>query len=75
MYVWVNDGVPKADHPAAFGLLHAVWSLSMMAGSVFGGWFVATLPGLPFLAGGLINLGAIFLVLAYYGRGLVKRET
>ncbi len=68
MYVWVNDGVPKADHPAAFGLLHAVWSLSMMTGSVLGGWLITARPGLPFLLGSLLNLGSIFLVLVFYRR-------
>lgn len=68
MYVWVNDGISKADHPAAFGLLHAVWSLSMMIGSVLGGWLVATRPGLPFLLGGLLNVASIFLAMIYYRR-------
>jgi MFS family permease len=68
MYVWVNDGIPKAEHPPTFGLLHAVWSLSMMTGSVLGGWTVAALPGLPFLVTGLFNVGSLFLIFAYYGR-------
>lgn len=68
LYVWVSDGVPKAEHPATFGLLHAVWSLSMITGSVLGGWFATTLPGLPFLLAGLLNTGAFFLVSAYYRR-------
>jgi MFS family permease len=71
MYVWVNDGIPKADHPSTFGGLHAVWSLSMVSGSVLGGWFVTTLPGLPFLLTGLLNAGSIFLALAYYRRSSV----
>jgi MFS family permease len=68
MYVWVADGVPKDDHPSTFGLLHAVWSLSMIVGSLFGGWFVQTAPGLPFLVAGLLNVGALFLSGAYYRR-------
>jgi MFS family permease len=68
MYVWVSDGVNRSDHPAAFGLLHAVWSLSMITGSVLGGWFVATLPGLPFLIAALLNTVSIFLALGYYRR-------
>jgi MFS transporter, ACDE family, multidrug resistance protein len=66
MYVWINDGVPTSEHPATFGLLHAVWSLSMITGSVLGGWFVSTLPGLPFLLAGLLNIASLFLILAYY---------
>ena len=68
MYVWVNDGVPKAEHPPTFGLLHAVWSFSMISGSVIGGWFVSTLPGLPFLLGGMLNIGSLALALTYYQR-------
>jgi MFS family permease len=74
MYVWVSDGVPRGEHPATFGLLHAVWSLSMIAGSMFGGWFVTSLPGFPFLAIGLLNVGSIFLLAAYYRRILAKAE-
>jgi MFS transporter, DHA1 family, inner membrane transport protein len=68
MYVWVADGVPKPEHASAFGLLHAVWSISMIAGSLLGGWLVRASTGLPFLIAGLLNVGAIFLALAYYGR-------
>ncbi len=68
MFVWVADGVPKADHAASFGLLHAVWSLSMITGSLLGGWLVRSMPGLPFLVAGLLNIGSLFLTLAYYGR-------
>jgi MFS family permease len=74
MYVWVNDGVQKDDHPSTFGLLHAVWSLSMISGSLLGGWFVSTAPGLPFLATGLLNLGSLFLIVVYYRRSSVGSE-
>jgi DHA1 family inner membrane transport protein len=68
MYVWVADGVSKPEHASAVGLLHAVWSISMIAGSLLGGWLVRTSAGLPFLIAGLLNVGAIFVALAYYGR-------
>jgi MFS family permease len=66
MYVWVGDGVAKPEHASTFGLLHAVWSVSMIVGSLLGGWLVSTAAGLPFLVAGLLNTGAIFLALAYY---------
>ncbi len=72
MYVWVNDGVPKAEHPATFGLLHAVWSISMITGSVVGSWLVSTSAGLPFLLAGLLNVGSLFLLVAYYNRASIK---
>jgi len=68
MYVWVNDGIAKAEHAMTFGLLHAVWSISMISGSVFGSWFVSSLPGLPFLVAGLLNGASLFLITAYYNR-------
>jgi MFS family permease len=66
MYVWVSDGVDRADHPSTFGLLHAVWSLSMITGSVLAGVFAASLPGLPFLIAGLLNVASLFLIIGYY---------
>lgn len=60
--------LPKDEHPATFGLLHAVWSLCMIGGSLVGGWLVRLAPGLPFLLMGLINLGACLLVIVYYRR-------
>jgi MFS family permease len=72
MYVWVSDGVAKAEHPSTFGLLHAIWSLSMICGSVLGGWFVTTLPGLPFLFAGLLNIGSLYLIITYYNRETVR---
>jgi MFS family permease len=72
MYVWINDGIPKAEHPATFGILHAVWSLSMIAGSVLGGWSDSLIAGLPFLVAGLLNVGSLFLISAYYRRVVIK---
>jgi MFS family permease len=66
MYVWVADGVDQRERPSAFGLLHAVWCLSMIAGSVAGGWLVREGYGLPFLVGAALNAASPFLALAYY---------
>jgi MFS family permease len=68
MFVWVSDGLPKSEHPAALGLLHAVWSLSMITGSLVGGWLARLGPGLPFLLGAALNAACPMLVLAYYRR-------
>jgi MFS family permease len=73
MYVWVADGVPKAEHASSFGLLHAVWSLSMITGSLLGGTLVRTFSGLPFLIAGLLNVGSLFLALAYYARPAARK--
>lgn len=66
MYIWVSDGIPKEDHPATFGLLHAVWSLCMIGGAMLGGWLVRFAPGLPFLVLGLSLVLALFLAALYY---------
>lgn len=66
MYVWVADGVIKTEHPATFGLLHAVWSLCMIGGSLIGGWLVRVTPGLPFLLVGLLNMLSCALIVIYY---------
>jgi len=68
MYVWVNDGVPKSGHPATFGLLHAIWSISMISGTVLGGWLVESVPALPFFIGASLNCAAIFLGAVYFSR-------
>jgi DHA1 family inner membrane transport protein len=72
MYVWVADGIPRDEHPSTFGLLHAVWSLCMIGGSMLGGWLVRLAPGLPFLVLGLINIGACALTIFYYRRTIVE---
>lgn len=67
MYVWVADSVRKTEHASTFGLLHAVWSVSMIAGSILGGFLVQSQPSVPFLLVGLLNLGSIGLAGAFYG--------
>ncbi|MEI6096186.1 MAG: hypothetical protein WCR08_12135, partial [Gammaproteobacteria bacterium] len=58
---------PKTHHPSTFGVLHAVWSLSMIGGSLVGSWLMGLGQALPFLLFGLLNVGSVFLALAYYG--------
>jgi hypothetical protein len=45
----------------------------MITGSVFGGWLVSSFSGLPFLAGGLLNIGSFFFLVSYYKRSSVRR--
>jgi MFS family permease len=68
LYMWVSDGIAKEQHASAFGLLHAVWSLSMVGGSLLGGQLVDVWPGLPFLLLGLVNVNGFWLVTMYYRR-------
>jgi MFS family permease len=75
MMVWVNDGVEKSDQPSTFGLLHAVWSVSMITGSVIGGGLAGSLPGLPFLIAGSMNILSLLLIQRYYRKVPVYRSS
>ena len=66
MFCLVADGVPRSEHGRAFGLLHATWSIAMMAGSVLGGALLRVMPGLPFLVAGLLNGLSVALTLAFF---------
>ncbi len=68
MFVLVSDGVARPEHGRVFGLLHASWSIAMIVGSLLGGALVRVGVGIPFLVGGLLNLGSIILVLHYLAR-------
>lgn len=72
LFTLVSDGVPRAEHGRAFGLLHATWSVAMIVGALLGGALTRLSPGLPFFVAGLLNIGSIVLVLAFFaymGRG------
>lgn len=66
MFIWVADRVPQSDHAPLFGLLYAVWSVSMVIGSLAGGWLVEIQPGLPFGVIGVLNVLGIILILQFY---------
>ncbi len=66
MFIWVADRVPQADHAPLFGLLYAVWSVSMVIGSLAGGWLVEIQPGLPFGLIGVLNVGGVILIMRFY---------
>jgi MFS family permease len=42
------------------GLLHLLWSLAMLTGTLVGGWLVAINPALPFWAVAILNLPTVF---------------
>jgi MFS family permease len=68
LFCLVSDGVPRAEHGRAFGLLHATWSVAMIAGSLLGGALTRVAPGLPFLAAGLLNVGSVAVAMAFFAR-------
>jgi MFS family permease len=67
-FVLVSDGVPRAEHGRAFGLLHAVWSIAMIGGALLGGALTRMAPGLPFLVGGLLNGFSIVLTMVFFAQ-------
>ena len=74
MFVWVADGVPQTDHATLFGLLYAVWSISMIVGSVSAGSLVEVSGGLPFLVVGLSTIIAAVVGWRYYGQRTVRKQ-
>ncbi len=72
LFCLVSDGVPRAEHGRAFGLLHATWSIAMMCGSMLGGALMRIATGLPFLGAGLLNIASIAVALAFFAH--LERE-
>jgi MFS family permease len=68
MFVLVADGLPRAEHGRAFGLLHATWSIAMVCGSVLGGALTRVTTGLPFLVAALLLIPAILLTLSLFAQ-------
>jgi len=66
LFTLLSDGVPRAEHGRAFGLLHATWSVAMIGGALLGGALTRLSPGLPFIVAGLLNIGSIVLLLAFF---------
>jgi MFS family permease len=66
MFIWVADGVPQRDHATLFGLLIAVWSISMIIGSLTAGRLVEIAPASPFVVVGVINAVALLVGWRYY---------
>ena len=66
MFVLVSDGVPRAEHGRAFGLLHATWSLAMIGGALLGGALTRVAAGLPFLVAGLLNIASVVVAMAFF---------
>jgi len=68
LFCLVSDGIPRAEHGRALGLLHATWNVAMMGGSVLGGALMRISAGLPFLAAGLLNSASLVVALAFFAR-------
>lgn len=66
LFCLVSDGVPRAEHGRAFGLLHAIWSIAMMSGALLGGVLTRLSPGLPFLAAGLLNIASLAVAVSFF---------
>lgn len=67
-FVLVSDGVPRAEHGRAFGLMHATWSIAMIGGALLGGALMHLAPGLPFLVGGVLNGFSLVLTPLFFAQ-------
>jgi MFS family permease len=67
-FVLVSDGVPRAEHGRAFGLMHATWSIAMIGGALLGGALIHMAPGLPFLIGGVLNGFSLVLTPLFFAQ-------
>lgn len=74
MFVWIRDGVAPALHPPLFGMLYAVWSLSMIIGSILGSWLYEQWPSAPFVLFGVINILACLVVHRLYLHEAIPQE-
>jgi MFS family permease len=68
MLCLVSDNLPADEHGRVLGLLHGIWSLGMVAGATLGGALIRVATGLPFLVAALLNIGSVFLLLAFFAR-------
>ena len=55
----VRAAVPGDQAGQVVGLLHLLWSLAMLTGTVLGGWLVALHPALAFWTAALLNLPTV----------------
>ncbi|MFN5935180.1 MAG: hypothetical protein ACK46D_12885, partial [Roseiflexaceae bacterium] len=71
---WIRDGVTPALHPPLFGMLYAVWSLSMIVGSIAGSWLYEQWPSSPFVLFGMLNTIACVAVMQFYRHGATEEQ-
>lgn len=62
----VSDATPVEERGRVLGVLHLLWNVGMMAGSLIGGALVGVAVGLPFFVAALLNLGAIVLAVSFF---------
>ena len=63
---WVADATQVEERGRVLGMLHLLWNMAMMAGSMVGGALVGIALGLPFVVAALLNLGAIALAICFF---------
>ncbi len=73
MPLLVADATATHERGRVLGMLHLLWNVGMMVGSMIGGALVDVRTGLPFLVTALLNIGAIALVVLFF-RLLPMRE-
>jgi MFS family permease len=66
MPLLVSDATRAEERGRVLGMLHLLWSIAMMAGSLLGGALLELSVGLPFFVTALLNLGAIYLAVTFF---------
>jgi MFS family permease len=66
MPVLVSDVTAPRERGRVLGMLHFLWNIAMMLGSLGGGALVEVTAGLPFLAAALVCAGAIVTAVLYF---------
>jgi MFS family permease len=64
--LWVARVTPQEERGRVLGWIHLWWNAAMVAGAMTGGALVERWPSLPFLIAGVLNLGTIGLVIAFF---------
>jgi MFS family permease len=64
----VSRIVPATEHGRVLGLVHLVWNVGMMAGTLLGGALLELSVPLPFLMAAAVNVAAIGVAQAFFRR-------
>jgi MFS family permease len=71
----VSEATAVEERGRVLGVLHLLWSLAMIGGSMLGGALLEIAIGLPFAVVAVLNLGAIVLgVLFFHSVGMRQRQ-
>ncbi len=71
----VRETCSSAEQGRALGLVHLLWSLGMLVGTLGGGWLVGVSSGLPFAVFAALNVPSVAIALRLDRRTLEAQES